>query len=66
MSGMLDLSMDAKAKHFLPRWLKDAPTWIRVDLSMIRNRSCMVDVFFIVRVGYCALNLAISSFWIGV
>ena len=23
MSGMLDLSRDEKAKHFLPRWLKD-------------------------------------------
>ena len=26
MSGMLDLSKDEKAKHFLPRWLRDAPT----------------------------------------
>ena len=26
MSGMLDLSSDEKAKHFLPRWLRDAPT----------------------------------------
>ena len=26
MSGMLDLSRDEKAKHFLPRWLRDAPT----------------------------------------
>jgi len=26
MSGMLDLSRDEKAKHFLPRWLSDAPT----------------------------------------
>ena len=28
MSGMLDLSRDEKAKHFLPRWLREAPTWI--------------------------------------
>ena len=26
MSGILDLSSDEKAKHFLPRWLKEAPT----------------------------------------
>ena len=26
MSGMLDLSKDEKAKHFLPRWLRDAST----------------------------------------
>ena len=26
MSGMLDLSSDENAKHFLPRWLSDAPT----------------------------------------
>ena len=26
MSGMLDLSRDENAKHFLPRWLSDAPT----------------------------------------
>ena len=26
MSGMLDLSRDEKAKHFLPRWFRDAPT----------------------------------------
>ena len=26
MSGMLDLSRDENAKHFLPRWLRDAPT----------------------------------------
>ena len=26
MSGMLDLSREEKAKHFLPRWLRDAPT----------------------------------------
>ena len=26
MSGMLDLSSDENAKHFLPRWLRDAPT----------------------------------------
>ena len=25
MSGMLDLSRDEKAKHFLPRWLREAP-----------------------------------------
>ena len=25
MSGMLDLSRDENAKHFLPRWLSDAP-----------------------------------------
>ena len=24
MSGMLDLSQDEKAKHFLPRWLSEA------------------------------------------
>ena len=24
MSGMLDLSSDENAKHFLPRWLRDA------------------------------------------
>ena len=24
MSGMLDLSRDEKAKHVLPRWLRDA------------------------------------------
>ena len=23
MSGMLDLSKDEKAKHFLPRWLRE-------------------------------------------
>ena len=26
MSGILDLSRDEKAKHFLPRWLREAPT----------------------------------------
>ena len=26
MSGMLDLPIDEKAKHFLPRWFSDAPT----------------------------------------
>ena len=26
MSGIFDLSSDEKAKHFLPRWFKDAPT----------------------------------------
>ena len=25
MSGMLDLSRDEKAKHFLPRWLREEP-----------------------------------------
>ena len=45
MSGMLDLSRDEKAKHFLPRWLREAPTWMRVDLSMMRKRSWnLVDV----------------------
>ena len=39
MSGMLDLSRDEKAKHFLPRWLRDAPTFMSVDLSMMRKRS---------------------------
>ena len=39
MSGMLDLSRDEKAKHFLPRWLRDAPTWIKVVLLMMRKRS---------------------------
>ena len=39
MSWMLDLSRDEKAKHFLPRWLREAPTCIRVDLSMMRKRS---------------------------
>ena len=28
MSGMLDLSKEENAKHFSPRWLSDAPTWI--------------------------------------
>ena len=27
MSGMLDLSRDEKAKHFLPRWLRDVVRW---------------------------------------
>ena len=39
MSGMLDLSKDENVKHFLPRWLREAPTWMRVDLSMMRKRS---------------------------
>ena len=38
MPGMLDLSRDGKAKHFLPRWLRDVPTWMRVDLSMVRKQ----------------------------
>ena len=39
MSGMLDLSSDENAKHFLPRWFSDAPTWMSVALSMMRKRS---------------------------
>ena len=39
MSGMFDLSIDEKAKHFLPRWFSDAPTWMRIALSMMRKRS---------------------------
>ena len=39
MSGMLDLSKKENAKHFSPRWLSDAPTWISVLLSIIRKRS---------------------------
>ena len=39
ISGMLDLSKDENAKHFSPRWLSDAPTWISVLPSIIRKRS---------------------------
>ena len=39
ISGMLDLSKDENAKHFSPRWLSDAPTWISAVPSIIRNRS---------------------------
>ena len=39
MSGMLDLSKEENAKHFSPRWLRDAPTRISVVLSIIRKRS---------------------------
>ena len=38
MSGMLDLSIDEKAKHFLPRWFSDAPTWMSTALSSVRAR----------------------------
>ena len=57
MSGMLDLSRDEKAKHFLPRWLRDAPTWMRVDLSMMRKRSWnLMDSLTVSVLLYCALN----------
>ena len=36
MSRMLDLSIDEKAKHFLPRWFSDAPTWMSTALSSVR------------------------------
>ena len=37
MSGMLDLSRDEKAKHFLPRWLRDARGPLRAALPSLRD-----------------------------
>ena len=39
MSGILDLSSDENAKHLFPRKFSDAPTWMRMVLSMMRKRS---------------------------
>ena len=64
MFGILDLSIDEKAKHFLPRWLNDAPTWINADLSMIRKRSWnFADSLTVSELAYCALNRATSTAW---
>ena len=47
MSGMLDLSRDEKAKHFLPRWLRDA----RGRLGALR--VCLRQIFPPKRKRFC-------------
>ena len=47
MSGMLDLSKDEKAKHFLPRWLRDA----RGRLGALR--VCLRQIFPPKRKRFC-------------
>ena len=54
---MLDLSREEKAKHRLPRWFSEAPTWISTDRSRIRNRSWnLSEVFTASEFPYCALK----------
>ena len=40
MSGMLDLSRDEKAKHFLPRWLRDVQYQCRAEMIVTMSTSC--------------------------
>ena len=47
MSGMLDLSRDEKAKHFLPRWLRDAQYQCRAEMIVTMSTSCQSRRFAI-------------------
>ena len=44
---MLDLSSDEKAKHFLPRWLRDAQYQCRAEMIVTMSTSCQSRRFAI-------------------